>query len=144
MRSSIANLVYELPHELQNDLRLSIWWNKETFGKSEIWVETWSSAQPPFHKLNFGNSRQKPPKSRYQTFVVLSSSTGFLYFDPNILHRIVGDVHIMMFYRCPDNVNLTHSTELITITLLKYSFSAPPANKLSIRERRPKNILIAS
>ena len=37
----------------------------------------------------------------------------------------LGDVHIMMFYGCPENVNLTHSTKFITITLLKYSFSVP-------------------
>ena len=38
--SSIANLVYELPHELQGDLRLRILENKEILGKSQIWVET--------------------------------------------------------------------------------------------------------
>ena len=40
MISSIANLVYELPHELPNDLRLRILRNKEILGKSQIWVET--------------------------------------------------------------------------------------------------------
>ena len=40
-----------------------------------------------------------------------------------------GDVCIMMFYGCPENVNLTHSTKFITITLLKYSSSVPPGNK---------------
>ena len=39
------------------------------------------------------------------------------------------DVHIIMFYGCPENVNLTHSTKVITITVLKYSFSVPPGNK---------------
>ena len=38
--SSIANMVYELPHELPNDLRLRILGNKEILGKSRIWVET--------------------------------------------------------------------------------------------------------
>ena len=37
---SVANLVYELPHELPNDLRLRILGNKEILGKSQIWVET--------------------------------------------------------------------------------------------------------
>ena len=41
----------------------------------------------------------------------------------------LGDVSIMVFSRCPENVNLTHSTKYITITLLKYSFSVPPGNK---------------
>ena len=40
MISSIENLVYELPHELPNDLRLRILGNKEILGKSQILVET--------------------------------------------------------------------------------------------------------
>ena len=39
--SSIANMVYELPHKLPNDLRLRILGNKEILGKSQIWVETY-------------------------------------------------------------------------------------------------------
>ena len=38
--SSIANLVYELPHKLPNNLRLRILGNKEILGKSQIWMET--------------------------------------------------------------------------------------------------------
>ena len=38
--SSVANLVYELPHKLPNDLRLRILGNKEILRKSQIWVET--------------------------------------------------------------------------------------------------------
>ena len=56
-------------------------------GKSQIWVEPIS--QSPFQKLIFGNSSQKSRKTRYQTCFVLSSFTGFLYFVPNILPRIV-------------------------------------------------------
>ena len=41
----------------------------------------------------------------------------------------LGEVHIMMFYRCPENVNLTHCTNVITITLLKYSLNVPPKNQ---------------
>ena len=40
-----------------------------------------------------------------------------------------GDACVMMFCGCPENVNLTHSTKFITITLLKYSSSVPPGNK---------------
>ena len=64
---------------MTNDVRLRILDNKEILEKSKIWVETLSSAQSPFQKLNFGNSSQKTRKSRYQTFLVLSSYTGFLY-----------------------------------------------------------------
>ena len=39
MISSIANLVYELPHELPNNLRLRTLGNKEILGKFQIWVE---------------------------------------------------------------------------------------------------------
>ena len=38
--SSIANLVYKLPHELPNELRVRILGNKEMLGKSQVWVET--------------------------------------------------------------------------------------------------------
>ena len=78
MISSIANLVYELPHELPNNLRLRILRNTEILGKSQIWVKP--SVQSPFQKLNFGSSSQKTCQSRYQTFLDLSSFTGFLLF----------------------------------------------------------------
>ena len=38
--SSIADLVYELPHQLPNDLRFRILGKKKILGKSQIWVET--------------------------------------------------------------------------------------------------------
>ena len=41
----------------------------------------------------------------------------------------LGDVHITLFYGCPENVSLTDSTKFITITFLKYSFSVPPGSK---------------
>ena len=88
MISSIVNLVYELPHELPN-LRLKKLGNTEILRKSQIWVETYPSAHSPFHKLNFGNSSLKTRKSRFQTFLVLSSFTGFLYFVPYALSRVV-------------------------------------------------------
>ena len=75
------------PHKKKK--RLGILENKEISRKSQIWVETQLSAQSPFQKLNFGNSSQKTHKSRYQTFLVLSSFIGLLYFVPNILSRIV-------------------------------------------------------
>ena len=93
MISRIVTLVYELPHEL----RLRILGNKEILGKCQIWVQT--SAQSPFQKLNFGNSIQKTLKSRYQTFLVLSSFTGFLYFVPNFLSTIVWANKILVLIR---------------------------------------------
>ena len=81
--SSISNLVYDLPHQLPNDVRLRILGNKEILGKSQIWVETKSSIKSPFQILNFGNSNQKTRKSRYQTFFFLPSFTAFPYFVPN-------------------------------------------------------------
>ena len=89
MISSTANLVYELPHKLSNDLRLRILGNKKILRKSQIWVEMQPCAQSSFQKLNFGNSSEKTHKNRYQTCLVLSSFTEFLYFVPNILPRIV-------------------------------------------------------
>ena len=40
MFSSFTNLVYELPHELPNEVRLRILENKEILGISQIWVKT--------------------------------------------------------------------------------------------------------
>ena len=37
---SIANLVYELPNELPNDLGVRVLGNKEILGKPQIWAET--------------------------------------------------------------------------------------------------------
>ena len=51
LKSSIANLVYELPHELVNDLRLRILENQEILEKSQIRVETYTSAQSPLQNL---------------------------------------------------------------------------------------------
>ena len=38
--SIIADLVYELPHQLPNDLRFKILGKKKILGKPQIWVET--------------------------------------------------------------------------------------------------------
>ena len=45
-KSSITNLLYELPHELLNDLRFRTLGNKEILGKCESWVETSVSGAP--------------------------------------------------------------------------------------------------
>ena len=47
---SIINFVYELPHELLNDLRLRMLRNYEISGKSQSWFETEPSAQSRFPK----------------------------------------------------------------------------------------------
>ena len=47
--------------------------------KFSVWVET----------LNLVNSSQKINKSRHQSFSVMSNFTGFIYFVPRILSRIV-------------------------------------------------------
>ena len=49
----------------------------------------------------------------------------------DVRKKVLGDVHIMMFYARPKNVNLTHSIKFITIIFLKYSFSVPTGNKNS-------------
>ena len=60
-------------------LTLTILGNKEILRKPQIWVETWPSPQSLIQKLDFANSIQKTRKSQYQTFLVLSSFTRFLY-----------------------------------------------------------------
>ena len=81
MASSIANLVYKLPHELPNDLRLRILGNKEISVKSQSYVDTQPSAQTPFQKLNVGNSSPKINIKVYKfvsKFLDLSSFTRLL------------------------------------------------------------------
>ena len=81
MASSIANLVYKLPHELPNDLRLSTLGNKEISVKSQSYVDTQPSAQTPFQKLNVGNSSPKINIKVYKfvsKFLDLSSFTRLL------------------------------------------------------------------
>ena len=80
MISSIASLVSDLPHKFLNNLRHRNIGKKETLGKSKFWVETYSSAQFSFQKVNLGSRSQKTCKSRYQTFLDLSSFTRFLHF----------------------------------------------------------------
>ena len=53
-------------------------------------METQPSAQFSFQELNFDISCQKTRKIRQQIFEVLSNFTGYFYFVPNILFRIVG------------------------------------------------------
>ena len=104
----ILNLIYNLGHnilELYNVLiqtRLTTSKAKHDihYGKLGIRVASrvaerlkenlkfgWRNFSPP--KLSFGSSSQKTRKSRYQTFLVMSSFTGFLYSVPNTLPRIV-------------------------------------------------------
>ena len=79
--SSLANLVYELPHELPNNLSLMI------FGNQEI-SNLRLCAQYPFKNLDFANSSWKTRKNRYQTFLFFIFIR-LLDFFPNILSEIV-------------------------------------------------------
>ena len=45
---SIRNIVYEISHELSNNLRITTLENQEVFGKFQIWLQTKLSAKPPF------------------------------------------------------------------------------------------------
>ena len=87
MISSKTDMVHELPHQFPNNLKLRIQGNQEILEKSQIRMTAFS--QPfSFQKSNFDNRILKKRKSRYH-FLVLSDFTGFLYFVPNILSRIV-------------------------------------------------------
>ena len=106
--------------------------NRETLGKSQIWVETQPSAQctvpsPRSRKKNFGNSSQKARKGRYQTSLALSSFTVFLYFVPNILPKIVWANKILV---------LTLPSLLQTLFFLHfvYNQSISPIFKENIKE----------
>ena len=89
LRSSITNLVHELPHELSNDLRPRILGNQEILEKCQMWVETQPNAQFSLQNIIADNSYQKTSKIRSYIFEVLSNFTVFLYFVPNIFSRNV-------------------------------------------------------
>ena len=55
--SSLGNLVYKLPHELPNDLRLRFLESQSILGKYQILMDTQARAQPQFKNLDFANSR---------------------------------------------------------------------------------------
>ena len=76
--SSITNFVHELLHELPNDLRLRILGNWEILEKYQMWVETQTSTQSSFQKLNVDNSCHKTRKITYYIFEILSNFTVFL------------------------------------------------------------------
>ena len=77
--SSIINLVYELPHQLLNDLRLESLGNQELIENFQIWVETYRSAQSPFQKVTFGNINQKVRKSSIKVFQSYPVLLDFLF-----------------------------------------------------------------
>lgn len=70
---------YKFLYNLPNKLRLLILGNSEIKRKSQNWVETKASIQPPFKILLFGNSGQNLRKNRYQSSLVLFGFAWFSY-----------------------------------------------------------------
>ena len=64
LTSNIIGFVYELPHELPNDLRLRILGDKKISRKSKNLVGTRLNAQSLVQRQIFGNSGQKLSQSR--------------------------------------------------------------------------------
>ena len=90
-------------------------------------METQSSAQSPFQKLNVDNSCQKTRKTRHYIFETLSNFTVFLYFVSNILVTIVVfDIH----YKS------SNSSSYVT-----YTSSHPPRTKNNISLSLTKRIV---
>ena len=86
--SCIANLVYELPHKLPNDLRLMILENKEILGKTQIQVETQPSAQSLFQKLKSSNSSGSVESKKKNFRLSWSKYFGtFQYFSTDAIHH---------------------------------------------------------
>ena len=120
--SSIVNLVYELLHELPNDLRFRFLGSQELSEKSQIWMETEPSTQSPFDKLALVVAvKKKTRKNRYQFFLFLSSFTGFLHFVPNNVSRIVRhpnflptqNIYISLYFPKKTNLVSTQPTFFI-------------------------------
>ena len=60
----MRNIIYELPHEFPNDLRLKTLGDKEILVKYQNCMGKPPSFQPLLHKQIFGNGTQKVNKSR--------------------------------------------------------------------------------
>ena len=66
MNSSIKNIVYVLPLEFPNDLKLPSLENQEIMEKIQKWVEAELSIYSTFEEKNFVTSGQKLHEKRYQ------------------------------------------------------------------------------
>ena len=84
----IANHLYELPHELSNYLRLKDLGKLGNIRKIPNLGRDIAQCPVSLPEIKFSNSSQKTRTNRYQTFLALSSFSGFLYFVPNILFGI--------------------------------------------------------
>ena len=84
--------IYELPHELPNDLRLRILGNYEISGNSLNFIEWWPKAQSLHQNESFVNTRRRLVKNRNQTFLVVRYVTWKLELVSDILW--VTAVHI--------------------------------------------------
>ena len=82
--------------------------------QSQIWVETEENAQSSFKKQNFGNSIQKLRKSKYQSFLVITSFAWFLYFVSISFYRMI------LFYSFYRIENVSSSGKIVRI----WSYSA--------------------
>ena len=56
--------IYELPHELPNNLRLRILGNEEISGKSQNFIELYPSVPSSSQNENFPNTSKKLMKAR--------------------------------------------------------------------------------
>ena len=84
--------IYELPHELPNDLRLRILGNQEILRTSQIFTELQPSAQSSYQNENFVNTSKKLFKNWNWTFPVVCYFTLTLKLVSYILARIEGKV----------------------------------------------------
>ena len=57
--------IYELPHQLSNNLRLTILWNSEMSEKSPNFIELLPIVQPSYQNENFFNTSKKRKKEKF-------------------------------------------------------------------------------
>ena len=91
LKSTIANFLFKLPHELIKELRLKILENKKRQRKSHICVETEASSQFPLSKIIFGKSSQNLRNGRYWSFLVLPTFA-FLTFGKIFWHCLANQI----------------------------------------------------
>ena len=78
----LGKFIYELTHELLNDLKNRTLGNIRKISKQG---GTQLSVQSPLQKLLFGNTGQKLRRNKYQNFLTLTNFRWFIWFLTNIL-----------------------------------------------------------
>lgn len=87
--SSIKKLIYELPHKLSNELRLTVLKNMQLLGKLQYCVAIDSNCQSPWKGKSLALEFKNYAKAEIKFFWLTQPYVWFLKFFETILNRTV-------------------------------------------------------